>query len=82
MHCEDTLVQSGDIPVRMGPVDKATGKATILEAGKPRETKVFNGKLYNLEEAIKGDVAILRAWKVDEAGNCQFRFVRAYSKDV
>jgi 3-oxoacid CoA-transferase len=26
-----------------------------------------------METAIKGDVAILRAWKVDEAGNCQFR---------
>jgi 3-oxoacid CoA-transferase len=66
-------VQSGDIPVRMSPKDPATGKSKVLEAGKPRETKVFNGKLYNLEEAIKGDVAILRAWRVDEAGNCQFR---------
>jgi 3-oxoacid CoA-transferase len=27
-----------------------------------------------MEEAIKGDVAILRAYKVDEAGNCQFRY--------
>jgi 3-oxoacid CoA-transferase len=66
-------VQSGDIPVRFGPKDPATGKPTVLEAGKPRETRLFNGKLYNMEEAIKGDVAIVRAWKVDEAGNCQFR---------
>lgn len=69
----DTLLQSGDIPVRLGPVDKATGKSTILEKGKPRETRIFDGKVYGMETAIKGDVAILRAWKVDEAGNCQFR---------
>lgn len=74
----DTLLQSGDIPVRLGPKDKTTGKSTVLEAGKPRETKLFNGKLYNLEEAIKGDVAILRAWKVDTEGNCQFRWVRSF----
>ena len=60
--------------MRLGPVDPATGKSTVLEPGKPRETKIFNGKLYNLEEAIKGDVAILRAYKVDKAGNCQFRY--------
>lgn len=70
----DTLLQSGEIPVRLGPVDKATGKTTILEGGKPRETRIFNGKIYNMEEAIKADVAILRAHKVDEAGNCQFRY--------
>jgi 3-oxoacid CoA-transferase len=67
------LLQSGDIPVRLGPVDKVTGKSTILEAGKPRETRIFDGKVYGMETAIKGDVAILRAYKVDEAGNCQFR---------
>ena len=47
---------------------------TILEAGKPRETRVFNGKTYGMETALPGDVAILRAWKVDETGNCQFRY--------
>ncbi|KAH8762815.1 hypothetical protein BGZ57DRAFT_572257 [Hyaloscypha finlandica] len=70
----NTLLQSGDIPVRLGPVDKATGKSTILEKGKPRETRIFDGKVYGMETAIKGDLAILRAWKVDEAGNCQFRY--------
>ncbi|TVY17584.1 Succinyl-CoA:3-ketoacid coenzyme A transferase 1 [Lachnellula arida] len=69
-----TLLQSGEIPVRMGPRDSATGRATVVEAGKPRETRIFGGKVYGMEEAIKGDVAILRAYKVDEAGNCQFRY--------
>lgn len=27
-----------------------------------------------METALPGDVAILRAWKVDEEGNCQFRY--------
>ncbi|PMD19603.1 succinyl-CoA:3-ketoacid-coenzyme A transferas-like protein [Hyaloscypha hepaticicola] len=70
----NTLLQSGDIPVRLGSVDKATGKSTILEKGKPRETRIFDDKVYGMETAIKGDVAILRAWKVDEEGNCQFRY--------
>jgi len=70
----DTLLQSGDIPVRLGPPDEATKKPTILEAGKARETRIFNGKTYGMETALPGDVAIIRAWKVDESGNCQFRY--------
>lgn len=70
----NTLLQSGDIPVRLGPKDEVTGKSTILEAGKPRETRIFDGKVYGMETAIKADVAILRAHKVDEEGNCQFRY--------
>ena len=27
-----------------------------------------------MEEAIKGDVAVIRVWKADEYGNCQFRY--------
>jgi len=45
----------------------------VLESGKPRETREFNGKTYLMETALTGDVAILRAWKADEAGNCVFR---------
>jgi 3-oxoacid CoA-transferase len=41
---------------------------------KPRETRQFGGKDYILEEAINGDVALVRAWKVDEAGNAVFRY--------
>lgn len=35
---------------------------------------MFNGKTYLMEKALGGDVAILRAWKVDQAGNCVFRY--------
>ncbi|CAG8239337.1 unnamed protein product, partial [Penicillium nalgiovense] len=63
-----TFIQEGKIPVRMDESGK------VLESGKPRETREFNGKTYLMEEALTGDVAILRAWKADEAGNCVFRY--------
>ncbi|CBF87529.1 hypothetical protein AN9394.2 [Aspergillus nidulans FGSC A4] len=63
-----TFLQDGRIPVRVD----ASGN--VLEHGKPRETRVFNNKTYLMETALTGDVAILRAWKVDEAGNCVFRY--------
>ncbi|PYH78702.1 3-oxoacid CoA-transferase [Aspergillus uvarum CBS 121591] len=63
-----TLLQDGAIPVRLD----AHGK--VLEHGRPRETRIFNGKTHLMETALTGDVAILRAWKADEAGNCVFRY--------
>ncbi|KAH6664039.1 succinyl-CoA:3-ketoacid-coenzyme A transferase 1 [Halenospora varia] len=69
-----TSLQYGEIPIRLGPIDESAKMAEVLEPGKPRETRVFDGKTYMMETALKGDVAILRAWKVDEAGNCQFRY--------
>lgn len=67
-----TAIQFGEIPIKYGPKD-ANGKATVIEPGRKRDTKVFDGKTYNMELALKGDVAILRANKVDKAGNCVFR---------
>jgi len=67
-----TLVQTGGIPIRYGPVDDK-GKRTVAIPGNVRETKVFNGRTYMLETAIKGDVCILRCDKVDKAGNCVFK---------
>lgn len=68
-----TFIETGEIPIRLGRKDPATGKHAILEAGRPRETRIFDGRRYLMETALKGDVAIVRAWKVDEAGNCIFR---------
>jgi 3-oxoacid CoA-transferase len=48
-----------------------TGFGTKLAEGK--ETKVFNGKEYVLEEAIHADVSIVKAWKGDAHGNLMFR---------
>lgn len=68
----NTYIQTGEIPTRFGK--DADGKQKVLEDGKKRETREFNGKTYNMEMALPGDVAILRAWKVDEDGNCVFRY--------
>ncbi|KAG8162391.1 hypothetical protein KVR01_008156 [Diaporthe batatas] len=63
-----SLLQDGKIPVRLSPSGK------VLEGGRPRETRIFDGKTYLMETALPGDVAILRAWKADRAGNCVFRY--------
>jgi 3-oxoacid CoA-transferase len=54
--------------VRLGPGGK------VLEHGTPREAREFNGRKFIMETALPGDVAILRAAKVDKAGNCVFRY--------
>ena len=69
----NTAIMTGEIPVRLGPPVEGSTESVVVERGTPRETRVFNGKTYNMEHAIKGDVGILRAWKVDHAGNCRFR---------
>lgn len=48
-----------------------TGFGTKLAEGK--ETKVFNGKEYVLEEAIHADLSMVKAWKGDAHGNLVFR---------
>lgn len=63
-----TPVQFGTVAMRNGP----DGKAVVYPP--KRETREFKGKQYLLEEAIQGDVALIRAWKVDEAGNAIFRY--------
>ncbi|KAJ9099183.1 hypothetical protein QFC21_004063 [Naganishia friedmannii] len=63
-----TPVQDGSVAMRNGP----DGKGVVYPP--KRETREFNGKQYLLEQAIKGDVAFIRAWKVDEAGNAIFRY--------
>jgi len=63
----NTFIQSGQIPIRLN-------KGVVIEAAEPRETRIFDGRVYNMERAIKGDVAILRAHTVDEDGNVRFRY--------
>ena len=48
-----------------------TGFGTKLAEGK--ETKVFDGREYVLEEAIHADLSIVKAWKGDAHGNLVFR---------
>jgi 3-oxoacid CoA-transferase len=78
----DTVVEHGEIVQKYisGPIGEVGGKdrggaydREVEIPGDKKETKVIDGKKYLFEPAIKGDVAILRAWKVDKAGNCRFR---------
>ena len=48
-----------------------TGVGTLIAEGK--ETKVFNGEEYVLEEGIFADLSLIKAWKADETGNVVFR---------
>ncbi|GAA6052069.1 hypothetical protein JCM3770_006613, partial [Rhodotorula araucariae] len=64
-----TAVQTGEIPIRY----KQGGKEVEIP-GKAREVREFNGKGYIMEEAIKGDYALIKVWKADEYGNCVFRY--------
>jgi 3-oxoacid CoA-transferase len=48
-----------------------TGFGTKLAEGK--EVKNFDGKDYVLEESIRADVSIVKAWKGDKAGNLVYR---------
>ena len=50
------------------PCIRWRGKEVVIES-EPRETKFFGGREYILEEGIKGDFALIRAWRADESGN-------------
>ncbi|KAB2333760.1 MULTISPECIES: CoA transferase subunit A [Bacillaceae] len=47
------------------------GVGTPIAEGK--ETKIFNGKEYLLEEALKADFSFVRAWQGDKMGNLIYR---------
>ena len=49
----------------------ATGYGTVVAEGK--ETREFDGKHYVMETALVADVALVKAWKADKAGNLVFR---------
>jgi 3-oxoacid CoA-transferase subunit A len=48
-----------------------TGVGTVVAEGKPHET--FEGETYIRETWLKADLAIVKAWRADEAGNLMFR---------
>ena len=48
-----------------------TGVGTVIAEGK--EVRDFNGKDYILEESLTADVALVKAYKADKAGNLIFR---------
>ena len=48
-----------------------TGYGTLVAEGK--ETRQFDGEWYVLERALTADVALVKAWQADKAGNLLFR---------
>jgi 3-oxoacid CoA-transferase subunit A len=48
-----------------------TGVGTVVAQGK--ELHVFDGEQYVMERWLKADLALIKAWKADPAGNLVFR---------
>lgn len=48
-----------------------TGVGTVVAEGK--EVREFGGVAYIMEEALRADISLIRAWRADAAGNIQFR---------
>ena len=53
------------------PAFTATGYGTPVAEGK--EVRQFSGRHYILEEAIRGDFALVKGWKADWYGNVVYR---------
>ncbi|KAK9451567.1 3-oxoacid CoA-transferase [Limtongia smithiae] len=62
-----TWVQTGELPVRYD----ANGKVETYS--EPKEVREFDGRNFLMERGIFGDVALIKAYKVDTLGNCYFR---------
>ncbi|KAF2711334.1 succinyl-CoA:3-ketoacid-coenzyme A transferase subunit B [Pleomassaria siparia CBS 279.74] len=63
-----TVVQTGELALRHN------SDGSVAQYSTPRDVKVFAGKSYVMEEAIRGDYAFIKAYKADRLGNVQFRF--------
>ena len=48
-----------------------TGYGTLVAEGK--ETRQFDGEWYVMEKSLRADIALVKAWKADKAGNLVFR---------
>lgn len=62
-----TQIADGGLPMLH---DKA-GK--VIKTSEAKETREFDGQSYVLERAIRGDFALVKAWKSDGMGNLVFR---------
>lgn len=69
---QGTLVEA----IRLGGAGMAafyTPTAAGTELAQGKETRVFNGREYVLERTLTADVALIRAYKADRAGNLVYR---------
>lgn len=72
-----TIIQEGGFPMKYN-ADK-----TIAILSKPKEKRDFAGKSYVMEESIRGDLSIVKAWRADTFGNLQWKGTsRNFNPDV
>lgn len=64
-----TIIQSGGATIKFS--QDGSGSEEIISERK--EMRSFQGRDFVLEEAIRGDVALVKAWKADTFGNLVFR---------
>jgi 3-oxoacid CoA-transferase subunit A len=62
-----TQVAQGGLPWRY------TADGSVAVASPPKETRVFGGREFVLEEALTADFGLVRAWKGDRHGNLVYR---------
>jgi 3-oxoacid CoA-transferase subunit A len=62
-----TAVSDGGLPLRYA------SDGSVAKLSPKKETRDFGGKLHVLEPAIRGDFAIVKAWKGDRFGNLVYR---------
>lgn len=63
-----TYIESGGFPIRFGRDGKSIEKVST-----PRERRNFDGFEYLLEEAIKCEFSLVKAFQADKKGNLRFR---------
>lgn len=62
-----TPIHEGGVPIKHGADKK------VMIASDTKESRLFNGKEFIMEEAITGDFSIIKAYKADKLGNLIFR---------
>ncbi len=62
-----TAVSDGGLPL------KYAADGSVAKYSEKKEIREFDGRAYVLEPAIKGDFAIIKAWKGDRFGNLVYR---------
>jgi len=62
-----TAISEGGLPVLYNP------DGTVKKYSDKKEVRTFDGRDYVLEPAIRGEYAIVKAWKGDKSGNLVYR---------
>ena len=62
-----TAISEGGLPTRYA------ADGTVAKHSAKKETREFEGRVYVLEPAIRGDFAIVKAWRGDRFGNLVYR---------